>query len=165
MRLFLWCFHHHMRKIFKWSCVLTNGGVTIPIFVSFLMMQRLTVTLWTVLNSSTSENRHHEYSDLSKNENFRWDKWSILNQWFWQSITTCELLIWKWFFFICNWTDCWNTCSSSSISKITLMNIVRLTICSLNMIWTSGACLDVRFNDGTQVFLSSRRQGIPMTSI
>ena len=31
------------------------------------------------------------------------------------------------------------------------------------MILESGACLYVRFNDWTQVILSSRRQGIPMT--
>ena len=59
--------------------------------------------------------------------------------------------------------DCWKTVSSSTRSKITFTNIVRLTICSLNMILESGACLDVRFNDWTQVIHSSRRQGIPMT--
>ena len=59
--------------------------------------------------------------------------------------------------------NCWKTVSSSTRSKITFTNIVRLTICSLNMILESGACLDVRFNDWTQVILSLRRQGILMT--
>ena len=142
-----------MFKIFKWS-----GVLSILIIFDHLMMQRLTVTLSSVLNSSTLR----KFSPGKGTTNIQTQaKMKILdgiNDQFWvvwtkyNNLVTTDMKVVL--FFISNQNDCWNTCLSSLISKITLMNIVRLTICSFNMIWTSGACLNLRFNDGTQVFLS-----------
>ena len=149
----------------------SNRVIQAPqIFIGYLMMQILTATFWPVLNSSTLKNR-------------RFDPFKFLKKLFTTFFLSSGRRIWTYFestlaltkhynrvttdleviSFISIQTDCWKTVSSSSRSKITFTNIVRLIICSLNMILESGACLDVRFNDWTQVILSSRRQGIPMT--